>query len=155
MVRRRWYIKIAFCITILLSQLNLAGQYQDSTPVGGELRVNLIGIKNNRGVVLLSLFGSPEGYPSDPTKAIIKLSIPLKQLQLPIIIKSLKPGSYAIALLHDEDENGKMLTSIIGLPKEGYGFSNNVMGLAGPPSFQKASFHVSSTVSTITLRVRY
>jgi uncharacterized protein (DUF2141 family) len=155
MVRRRWYIKITFCITILLYQLNLAGQHQDSIPLGGELRINLIGIKNNRGVVLISLFGSPEGYPSDPTKALLKLRIPLNQLQLPVIIKSLKPGSYAVALLHDEDENGKMLTSILGLPKEGYGFSNNVIGLSGPPSFQKASFSVSSTGTTITLRVRY
>ncbi|MBK7290922.1 MAG: DUF2141 domain-containing protein [Chitinophagaceae bacterium] len=42
----------------------------------------------------------------------------------------------SIAILHDENDDGKMNSNFLGLPKEGYGFSNNVMGNFGPPLFQ-------------------
>jgi uncharacterized protein (DUF2141 family) len=59
-----------------------------------------------------------------------------------------------VAVLHDENNDHKMNLSVFGLPKEGYAFSNNAMGLAGPPSFQKASFlhHSEKTVHRIKLR---
>lgn len=156
MEKRQWYnsIFLIFSIHLFLLSLVVAQEKSTSLPVG-DLKIDLQGLKNKKGVVLLSLFSSPAGFPADASKATTKLRVPLKQLQLPIVVKNMKTGTYAIALLHDEDENGKMLTSIIGLPKEGYGFSNNVIGLAGPPSFQKASFTLSDKGTSIILRVRY
>ncbi|MNC95537.1 hypothetical protein D3C83_126870 [compost metagenome] len=61
-------------------------------------------------------------------------------------------GSYAIAVLHDENENFKMDTSIIGIPKEGYGVSNNVKGRFGPPKFADARFRVTEA-SSMTIRI--
>ncbi|MEY4150666.1 MAG: hypothetical protein RL555_1270 [Bacteroidota bacterium] len=155
MGKKLWFTKITISLVLLFFQLQLAGQVDSVTPSGGDLRIYFQGLRNNRGVVLLSIFSTATGYPADVNKAFLKYRIIVKQLQLPFIIKNLKPGNYAIALLHDEDENGKMLTSMFGLPKEGYGFSNNVMGLTGPPSFHKASFSVPSNGTTITIKVKY
>jgi uncharacterized protein (DUF2141 family) len=64
-----------------------------------------------------------------------------------------KNQSYAFTLFHDQNENGKIDMTLIGLPKEGYAFSNNSMGRFGPPSFDNAKFACDSDCEqTITIR---
>ena len=50
------------------------------------------------------------------------------------------PGTYALAVIHDENSNGKLDTNWLGIPTEGYGFSNDAKALLGAPSFAAASF---------------
>ncbi len=52
------------------------------------------------------------------------------------------PGEYAVTLFQDLNENLKLDTNVLGMPKEPYGFSNNVMGNMGPPSFAQAKVKV-------------
>ena len=66
--------------------------------------------------------------------------------------KNLSEGDYAIKLYHDENDNGLLDTNLVGLPSEGYGFSNNA-GRYGPASYEVAKFAVSQDVSiNINLR---
>jgi uncharacterized protein (DUF2141 family) len=155
MERKLWWIKILVSSVFVFSYFNVYCQDIVAITQSSNLRINLQGIRNNKGVILLSLFSSADGYPSDASKADQKIRMPVKKLQVPIVFKNIKPGKYAIALLHDEDEDGKTATTFLGLPKEGYGFSNNVMGLAGPPSYQKASFIVPASGTEILIKVRY
>ena len=155
MERKLWWIKILVSSVFVFSYFNVYCQDIVAITQSSNLRINLQGIRNNKGVILLSLFSSADGYPSDASKADQKIRMPVKKLQVPIVFKNIKPGKYAIALLHDEGEDGKMATTFLGLPKEGYGFSNNVMGLAGPPSYQKASFIVPASGTEILIKVRY
>ncbi|WP_232279356.1 DUF2141 domain-containing protein [Psychromonas ingrahamii] len=53
------------------------------------------------------------------------------------------PGKYAMAVIHDENTNGKLDTNLIGVPKEGFGFSNNAKALLSAPSFSAPSFEYS------------
>ena len=57
---------------------------------------------------------------------------------------SLKKGVYAIKVLVDNNDNGKIDINFFGIPKEQFGFSNNVRGILGVPKFEKASFKLSS-----------
>ena len=59
---------------------------------------------------------------------------------LKIVIHDLPAGEYAIASYHDENGNGKLDTNALGLPEEGYGFSNDARGMFGPPKFSEAVF---------------
>ena len=56
----------------------------------------------------------------------------------------LKKGVYAIKVLVDNNDNGKMDLNFFGIPKEQFGFSNNVLGILGVPKFEKASFKLNS-----------
>ena len=51
-------------------------------------------------------------------------------------------GTYAIGLYIDANENEKMDTNFLGIPKEQFGFSNDAKGSFGPPSFESASFEL-------------
>ena len=67
--------------------------------------------------------------------------------------KDLPPGTYAVQVMHDENENNKLDTNFLGIPTEGYGFSNNpnVMRKA---HFDEARFDVGADAATITIRLR-
>lgn len=70
-----------------------------------------------------------------------------------ITINSVEPGTYALSIFHDEDNNNELSTNFFGVPNEGYGFSNNVIGSFGKPTFTEASFIVNDGKETINLSV--
>lgn len=62
----------------------------------------------------------------------------------------LEEGTYMVAFYIDKNDNEKLDTNFLGVPKEQFGFSNDVMGRFGPPSFEAASFnHENETVLTM------
>jgi uncharacterized protein (DUF2141 family) len=60
-----------------------------------------------------------------------------------VVITDVTPGIYAISIMHDENNNQKIDTNFFGIPYEGYGFSKNVIGYFGKPTFKETSFTVS------------
>ncbi len=125
-----------------------------STDAG--LKVTITNLRNNKGHVLISLFKDGVGYPDKPEKAFKKEKVSISNNTAVLNLPALPSGNYAIAILHDENDDQKMNTNFFGLPKEGYGFSNNVMGTFGPPGYSKAKFSYSANTSAvISIKVRY
>jgi uncharacterized protein (DUF2141 family) len=69
--------------------------------------------------------------------------------------EDIPPGRYALAVVHDENMNGKLDTNAFGIPTEGYGFSNDVTGVFGAPAFSAASFAYDGRPLALTIRLRY
>ena len=65
------------------------------------------------------------------------------------------PGTYAVAVYHDENDNHHFDRTLLGLPAEGYGFSNNVKPLFGLPSFASVTFPVGPTQTRIGITLIY
>ncbi len=131
--------------TPLFSQPNLAA-----------IQLIASGARTTKGSVLFSVFKEGKGYPDKPEMAYVKGRAAINKEGIAVFeIDSLPAGSYAVALLHDENGDNRMNFSGLGLPKEGYGFSNNVMGLFGPPALSKASVSLRAgerKIVRITLR---
>lgn len=122
----------------------------------GSIRVTVDHLRNTKGHLLISLYNGSDGFPDNAAKAIRKQQVSITGNSTVITFNDLPAGNYAVAILHDENDDGKMNTTWVGLPREGYGFSNNAMGTFGPPSFRKASFaHAGDATTTITIRTRY
>lgn len=66
-----------------------------------------------------------------------------------------KPGQYAIALLHDENNNGKADRAMGMMPKEGYGFSRDAPVKMAPPKFTDAVFALGAGATRMTIKMRY
>jgi uncharacterized protein (DUF2141 family) len=144
------------CSLLFLSLLLIATWPAFSQPSEGILQIEVRGALNNKGVILCSVFKEAKGFPDQPSMAIYKGRLPIREGRVLFEIASLPAGLYAVALLHDENEDNKMNTTSFGLPKEGYGFSNNVMGLFGPPSFSKASVSLGAGAKkNIAITLRY
>lgn len=145
--------KIIISIALQLSLITLTS----SKPVVEEgIKIVITNLRNDKGHVLVSLFKEGAGYPDDASKALRKIKLDIRNKKASVIFTGLASGDYAIAILHDENDDQKMNKNSLGLPKEGYGFSNNVKGAFGPPSWSKANFkHTANTLTQKDIRARY
>ena len=116
----------------------------------GELSVEINGLKSGEGQVRVALFDSEKTFLQKPLKSGI---VAIEQLQGHWKVKGVAPGSYALAVYHDRNSNGKLDTNLLGIPVEPYGFSNNAHGLLGPPSFAEARFQVTGPSIRIELQL--
>lgn len=71
------------------------------------------------------------------------------------VFANLRPGIYAAAAFHDENRSGDFDTNFIGLPREGYGFSNGARALLGPPAFEDASVELVRSSAETDLPMNY
>ncbi|MBO1075870.1 DUF2141 domain-containing protein (plasmid) [Roseomonas marmotae] len=81
--------------------------------------------------------------------------VPLRSTEAQACFAVSAPGDYAIAVYHDEDDDHDFKRTALGLPAEGYGFSNNPSTLLGLPSFNSVRFRVGAAGAQIPIRLRY
>ncbi len=105
-----------------------------------DIRIN--GFKNNTGgsIVYLHNQSSSFPFPSSPENAVSIRTEKITAQSAQLVFSNLKPGRYAVSIIHDENGDGKLQSNFMGIPEEGVGVSNNVHGHFGPPSYDDASF---------------
>jgi uncharacterized protein (DUF2141 family) len=120
-----------------------------------DLRIHLVGLRNTQGSLRLSLYDSAETFlQADERLANVKIARIWSNPML-ICFASLPPGTYAVTVHHDENNDGHINRNLLGLPREGYGFSNDAQGTLGPPSFAKAAVTLAQIDEVITITLRY
>ncbi|MEM6264471.1 MAG: DUF2141 domain-containing protein [Bacteroidota bacterium] len=122
----------------------------------GAVQITFTGIKSDKGVIAAGVFlDQPSFEEETPMKSVRFSKNGLKEGVLKTSIE-LMPGTYGISVLDDENTNKEMDYNFIGLPKEGFGFSNYYLSGFSKPHFDKFKFDVllGKTVS-ITIRMRY
>ncbi len=125
----------------------------DST--AGTLTVNISNIQSDAGQIGCSLYSNKDGFPSEPEKAADQMFVKSKAGKATCVFKDLKPGKYAVSVMHDEDEDGELKTSMVGRPKEWWGVSNNVPPERfGPPKYEAASFAYDGQPKKIQVKLR-
>ncbi len=116
-----------------------------------DLEVIIKNVKTDQGVLMVGLFNSEKTFPKKAWKGERLVA---KVGEGKVVFRNIPPGDYAISVFHDEDNDGKLDTNFMGTPKEGFGFSNDAMGMFGPPSFEKAKIIIPATKST-SLTLKY
>jgi uncharacterized protein (DUF2141 family) len=120
---------------------------------GAELKVTVDGVRNNAGKVRIAIFDRAAEFPRG--KQVAAADLTAGKGRVVAVVQGLKPGRYAVAVLHDENNNHKMDFGFLGIPEEGYGFSNNARVIFGPPVFDAASFDVANGETDIVLNLNY
>jgi uncharacterized protein (DUF2141 family) len=119
------------------------------------LHLKITQLRNDKGRVNISLYCSKEGYPSQSEKAYRKVEAAIKEGTCEVIFDNLPPGEYAVSLMHDENRNGKMDTNFFGIPKEGYGASNDAKAILGPPKYEEARFWLDKPEMALEIKAKY
>ncbi len=117
------------------------------------LRITVEGIRDSKGEIRLSVYSAPAEWPGHSARDHDQVK-PAKTGSM-VFTFDLPPGTYAVNGFHDEDGNGKFNKSLIGLPQEGYFFSNNVRPVLSAPSFKSASFKLPPEGAAISISVHY
>ena len=118
--------------------------------------VTVLGLRNDRGTLRACMTDEASDFPkcASPRHDISESIAPGNPVTL--TFKDVAPGRYAIALLHDENNNGKMDRAMLLIPREGFGFSRDAKVRMGPPKFGSAAFEVAKGESEhLTIHMRY
>jgi len=118
-----------------------------------QLTLEINSIKEYTGEMYIAVYNSEESF-LDESKMYRQKIVAVEGEILRCDFPDLPSGQYAIAIYHDKNSNEQFDTNFMGLPKEGYGFSNDVMGRFGPPSFSAASFNTTSPNEAKTVHLR-
>ncbi|MCC5940124.1 MAG: DUF2141 domain-containing protein [Balneolaceae bacterium] len=121
----------------------------------GTIIIQLESLDNQNGVILISLYSDEKGFPDEWEKAFRSEIVPVTAELREIRLDDIPHGTYALAIVHDENENMKLDTNIFGVPREGYGFSNNARGRFGPPRFSDTLFTLDSESYLHQIRLIY
>jgi uncharacterized protein (DUF2141 family) len=127
-----------------------AASEENSTSV----TITVTNLRNARGIVQACLTALPDHFPdcsADPAAHHMSVNA---RAGLVLEFHEVPPGTYAVALLHDENGNGR-IDRLLMVPREGYGFSRDAPVRMGPPSFEQAAFRVGTTPVSQTIRMRY
>jgi uncharacterized protein (DUF2141 family) len=105
-----------------------------------DLSVDVAGVRDTNGKVMVALHIPTEGasFP-DMAGAVAAQWRNAEPGIMRFVFSGLKPGRYAVAVYHDENNNGELDANLMGIPTEGYGFSQEAKGTMGPPTFEAAA----------------
>ena len=124
-----------------------------ATARAAELTVTVDNIRSDSGIIRLSFYTSPAEWPDKSGNDYGKV-VPAERGQV-VLHFDLPPGIYAINGFHDENGNGEFDTNFLGIPKEGYIFSNDARPVLSAPSFDSAAFRLPPQGAAIIMHVKY
>ena len=146
MIKAAFFLKISF--------LSFLGIFNEPVSLihTNNIRIVIPNIRSDKGEILIAIYNKANGFPENSTLALQTAKMKAKKGSQSYTLNGLAHGKYAIALLHDENGDGKMNKNMLGIPKEGYGVSNNVKNLMSAPAFKDAVFsHTQETELSIEL----
>lgn len=111
------------------------------------LTLEINGFRNDDGNILYELFDMNH-------KSLKVATTDISNKKCSIVLVNLKAGKYAFNYIHDENKNKKLDTKMLFIPKEGFGYSNNVDAKFGPPAFEKWLFEVKENTK-LNLKITY
>lgn len=117
------------------------------------LKVHATGFRNEKGSADAAVFASAVDWP-EGHKDFAHDASPISHGQSTISFH-VPPGRYGVVVLHDENMNYKMDRDFLGIPKEGFGFSENPHVVLTAPSFRQASFQVTCPATSINVKIIY
>ena len=139
-------------VAALLVGTMLAG---NAAPRGHDVTVEVTDLRSASGKILACLTASERHFPDCEDDARAFEAVADARSGARVVFRDVPAGTYAIALLHDENANGKADRALMMMPKEGFGFSRDAKLRMGPPSFSAAAFRVDTGSVRQKIRMRY
>ncbi|MDR7212420.1 DUF2141 domain-containing protein [Flavobacterium piscis] len=126
-----------------------------SSSYGQNTHIKISGIRSEKGQILLNVFKNNQDYEQE--KVSKKLVFEKKAIAngLMIIDCDLEPGIYGITLIDDENKDGELNKNLIGIPKEGFGFSDFFMEKMKKPVFDEFKITIKKEDNKINIKIKY
>ena len=119
-----------------------------------DLEVHIEGLRSGDGDVRVALHRQVSGTEAIGDAGVVGAFMrPAAAGSLRVVFADVAPGAYAVAAFHDADGDGELAQNFLGMPVEGYGFSNGAVGFMGPPSFEAAAVTVDEGDAPVSVSV--
>lgn len=120
-----------------------------------QVSITVTNLRSLEGVVRACMTSDRDHFPKCAQGSTTHELVQPASQKVHFAFAGITPGQYAVALLHDENNNGKIDRALLLMPKEGYGFSRDAPVRMGPPKFDAAAFRVGTEPIHQTIRMRY
>lgn len=127
-----------------MNKLIISMLFTSSMLLSATINVEVSDMKNEKGSLVIGLYNIEKSFPIK-TQEYKSLILDSNVTTIKCKFKNIPNGTYAIALFHDENSNEIMDKNFLGIPTEGYSFSNNAKALFSAPSFDEAKFELNET----------
>jgi uncharacterized protein (DUF2141 family) len=127
--------------------------YMASTNAQSRVTADISNLKNDKGVCRICLFNNAASFKGESGQPFACASVTVKNKKAQAVFQSVPAGNYALFVFHDENSNNEIDKNFLGIPKEGYGASENKLPFAGAPTFNDNMFTVENN-NTIKLAVK-
>ncbi|WP_392530782.1 DUF2141 domain-containing protein [Nostoc sp. C117] len=143
------YFVLASLVSISFAKTVNAGQTE-------KLSVVVNGIRHQKGEICFRVFANEKGFPMSNTGEVQSGCTKITGTSVKKEFSGLKPGTYAVAVVDDQNGDRKLNSDFFGIPKEGFGISKNptVSIQTGSPKFRDASFVVNKD-TTVNIIMKY
>lgn len=125
------------------------------TPSQTRLYVNVDNVRSSRGLIAVTLYTDERRKFLAKRGSLYVGRVPARQGRTRVCIHVPTPGTYALAVYHDADSDRSFDRTGLGLPDEGFGFSNNPPTFFGLPNFDRVRIRVPKSDLSTTVRLRY
>ena len=119
------------------------------------LQISVSGMRTTKGNITITIYPDDAQHFLDGKYKVARQHLPVTLPVTHACFALDAPGSYAVALFGDENGNGHFDTNFLGIPVEGYGFSNNPTLYLGPPSLDKVLIKVHAGDNPVAIRMKY
>jgi uncharacterized protein (DUF2141 family) len=146
---------VSLCSVLHFAGAAAAANCDPANPAQVRLQVSVSGMHTTKGQIVITI------YPNAQV-GFLKGRYKLSEQRLPVVLPVTKacfvvpaPGYYAVALFGDVNDNDHFDLTALGVPAEGYGFSNNPHMYFGPPGIAKVRFPAHLGYNKINVRMQY
>lgn len=144
-------IRIAFfALAAVTAIASLSAQSSAQTASQSNITVKVSGFRNTEGNLRVQLRSGPGTVVQHKV-----VDIDAKTMTAEAVFNEVPAGTYGVAVFHDENKNGQLDFSSMGMPLEGYGHSNNPAKRPGEPSFDETKFSLTQPTATIDISLIY
>ncbi|TWB41131.1 DUF2141 domain-containing protein [Nitrospirillum pindoramense] len=119
------------------------------------LRISVTGMRSAQGNVTITVYPDDAAHFLDGAYKVARQILPVTLPMTEACIVVPQAGHYAVALFHDENDNGHFDTTMLGIPAEGYGFSNNPTLYLGPPDLSKVRIPAQAGDNPVSVLMKY
>ncbi|MFN7219814.1 MAG: DUF2141 domain-containing protein [Burkholderiales bacterium] len=135
---------LAVLLTLITAPLTALAQSD------GTLRLEVGDFRNNIGTLQCRLFARAADFPDG--EGVLTVRVPINGRKAACAFPNIEAGTYAVAVVHDENNNGRVDKNFLGVPTEGYGASNNRTYALSSPKWEESKF-VLKPSETLMLQV--
>ncbi len=141
--------KLSFSILVTILTFSVSITYA----LAGTVYVEISEINEIKGKISIGLYSNAKDFPTSGKEFKGKFA-EVTGTTVIYTFKDVPLGVYAVAVYHDSNSNGKLDKNFLGIPKEGYAFSNNASGTFGPPDFKDAAFKLDGS-KTVKIKLNH
>ena len=153
MMKRRSMFLMPSLIVAALPLVTSAQQPEAKKSVVS-LQLRVSSFRNTKGMLSCRVFTEPNSFPDGDGVKTVRAKISGKDASC--TIENVPPGTYAVAVIHDQNANGRLDKNFFGVPTEGYGVSNNRTYALSSPKWDEAKFTVAANEAVaMTVSLRY